>query len=71
MSNAIGSNRELNPLRRICHLGEVLLGQGRAIMFTRRAAFEKNLKNFEAEGHSDWKNKMKKVITTADVQFST
>ena len=28
-------------------------------------------KNFEAEGRTDWKSKMKKVITTADVLFST
>ena len=37
-------------------------------MFTRRAAFENN---FEAEGRTDWKSKIKKVITTANVLFST
>ena len=28
-------------------------------------------KNFEAEGRTDWKNKVKKVITSAGVLFST
>ena len=28
-------------------------------------------KNFEAEGRTDWKSKIKKVITTADVLFSS
>ena len=36
-------------------------------LFARRAA----LKKFEAEGRTDWKNKVRKVITTADVIFST
>ena len=37
-------------------------------LFTRRAALEKS---FEAEGRTVWKSKIKIVITTADVLFST
>ena len=37
-------------------------------LFARRAALEKN---FEAEGRSYWKSKVKKIITTTDVLFST
>ena len=35
------------------------LQQGWAILFTRRAALRKLLKNFAAEGPTDWKSKRK------------